>query len=463
MKIELLGSGEHKDIERRIKTVAAACKLSRASGTVLGIYDSCNDYESNLKFIKRVINMGHESTIEHDYLVLALSEVSPIIEQTIIGSRLASFTVKSRREVDFRKVGYYVPKFRNKEGNIHSNNEQIIQIYKTHMQSLFDDYGKFVDQGINVEDARFILPYCFNSEIIMGMDVRSLERLTKSLLYGKNSNIQELKELGENLLTIINEAAPYLSDKITQSDTDNADMFAKFRGILPKKINILEKPKLIKGDQDCSRIDDIILESTIIELSQCNNEEAKEVLKKMSYEDKKELMQTVLKSIEQREFEQVNFQFQIPISLAVLTHLTRHRMHSLIVPDFAPMWDLNNYIIPDSIKKLDENGYRKIYERNYKTFEMLKELDVMEEDLVYFYLAGNMCNVLTTMNGRTLEWISRMRCCNKAQWQIRDIAKEMVKQVKEIAPLFGDCLGPTCTALGYCPEGKESCKLKKRG
>lgn len=73
-----------------------------------------------------------------------------------------------------------------------------------------------------------------------------------------------------------------------------------------------------------------------------------------------------------------------------------------------------------------------------------------------------MCNVLTTMNASTLQWICRLRCCNKAQWQIRQIAKEMVNQVKEVAPLIAKGLGPTCQTDRICYEGKESCMKENK-
>ena len=70
-----------------------------------------------------------------------------------------------------------------------------------------------------------------------------------------------------------------------------------------------------------------------------------------------------------------------------------------------------------------------------------------------------MLNIITTMNGRTLQWILRLRCCNKAQWQIGGIANEMALQVKKVAPLLGKGLGPTCVTDLYCNEGKECCGL----
>ena len=76
--------------------------------------------------------MGHKSIIEHDYLVFAISDVTPIIEQTIIGNRLTSFTIKSRREVDFRTAGFYTPEFRDSNLNIHPQNEQLKEKYQKH-------------------------------------------------------------------------------------------------------------------------------------------------------------------------------------------------------------------------------------------------------------------------------------------------------------------------------------------
>ena len=118
MKIELLGGCTKEELETRITYVAGAGKLSRFPGNVEEVINSCNDYEENLKLIKRIIKMGHKSIIEHDYLVFALNDVTPIVEQTLIGYRLTSFTVKSRREVDFRTVGFYVPEFRNENNEI---------------------------------------------------------------------------------------------------------------------------------------------------------------------------------------------------------------------------------------------------------------------------------------------------------------------------------------------------------
>ena len=55
------------------------------------------------------------------------------------------------------------------------------------------------------------------------------------------------------------------------------------------------------------------------------------------------------------------YSFELPISLAVLTHISRHRMQSLLVPDFVPLWNMENYVIPTSIKEKHEDEYTDIF------------------------------------------------------------------------------------------------------
>lgn len=460
MRIELLGGSTKEELESRIQRVAAAGKLSRFNGNVFEILDSCNDFESNLKLIKRIIKMGHKSIIEHDYLVFALCDVTPIVEQTIIGNRLTSFTVKSRREVDFRTAGFYTPEFRNKNLEEHEKNEELKKKYNEHMQYLFNTYGEIVDKDVNVEDARFILPYCFHSNIIMGLDGRELEKLVISLRNGRLSRIQELKELGDRLYEIIKEEVPYLKVSLKNVEIQNENQFEYIESISKRpKIKILDKPKILSYTPNA---DDVVIKSNIMYHYQCSEEKADEILKEMIKKDenaKEKIMNNILHKEERRELEQVSFSFQIPISLSILTHLTRHRMHSLLVPEFIPMWDMKNYVTPVTVKNKANDIFQESIEKNMKMFEEFKDAGVAEEDLIYFYVGAQMLNVVTTMSARTLQWILRLRCCNKAQWQIRFIAQEIARKVSEVAPLIGKGLGPTCITDRYCGEGRECCGL----
>ena len=113
--------------------------------------------------------------------------------------------------------------------------------------------------------------------------------------------------------------------------------------------------------------------------------------------------------------------------------------------------------MPSSVKELCKDLYNEAVKQNIKVYEEFKKLNVEEKDLIYFNLSGTIINVSTTMNGRELLWMSRLRCCNRAQWEIREIVTDMVKQVQKSTKLYGSYLGSTCAVLGRCPEGKKTC------
>lgn len=463
MKIVMLGNNTKEEIEKRLQIVASAGNLSRADGTVTQVLENNNDYEQNLKLARAVVGYGHKSIAEHDYLVFALEDVTPIIEQTIIGYRLTSFTIKSRRNVDFRNVGFYIPNFKDENGSVLENNLVLQKLYKNYMQSLFNKYGSLVDEGIPVEDCRYILPYCYHSNIIMGCDASELLNMTSDMLYGETSKITEVRELGERLADMIKKYAPYLSKALDkEKEKDYYGDKLKFVDDLVKdfdvnNVKLLDKVMMVDYTLDP---DYKVLITALAYRYQMSYDDAADLLiNKLSKNFKdieRDMMQAIIHSKNQRELEQVIFTYQIPISLAVLTHITRHRMHSLLIPKFTD-FNFDNYITPNTILVNHKDEYDNIFDENKEMHEYFIEQGVRKEDLVYFLLSGNACNITTTMNGRTLEWISRMRCCNKAQWEIRDIANQMVKEASSVAPLLGEGLGPNCKVNGYCPEGKDSC------
>ena len=82
---------------------------------------------------------------------------------------------------------------------------------------------------------------------------------------------------------------------------------------------------------------------------------------------------------------------------------------------------------------------------------------IPEEDARYV-LPTSMCsNIVITMNARELRHFFSLRCCNRAQWEIRDVANEMLRLCLKTAPHIFAHAGPSCVATGKCPEGKMTC------
>ncbi len=456
----LIGKIKYLEKEARIRNVSLAGRLSRFPGDVfevLGLSEE-KSLDSNLKYINRVVNMGHESITDHDYCLFLLKDVSPLIEQTIIEERLSSFTIKSRREVDFSNAGFYTPIFYDKAGNVIKNNGEVQREYQEYTESLFKKYSEFINKGISKEDARFILPYSFNSNIIMGMDAHTLKNLIIKLTKTKYSKISELKELGERLNSICEEHIPYVSSSVSKVECDTTDKVDELlKGKFSKNYRVIKQPVLIGRTYD---VDNKIIASAIMRRYQFNYIKALNIAKNLDDEIRKEIVRRIAFESDGLELSQVSFEYQIPISFAVLTHLTRHRMHDIITPDFSPVVDLKQYKIPPKIQNVCLDGYLKVYEDNYRMYKHFKDdYGIRDEDLVYFTLSGNMVNVQTNINGKNLKHILALRECNKAQWEIREVARGMHEEIKKLddAKLFETLLGPSCETELVCREGKESC------
>lgn len=74
------------------------------------------------------------------------------------------------------------------------------------------------------------------------------------------------------------------------------------------------------------------------------------------------------------------------------------------------------------------------------------------------YILPNACTtkIVCTFNARSLENFFAHRCCNRAQWEIREVARQMLLLCKSVAPNIFKHSGPSCMR-GACPEGNMSC------
>jgi thymidylate synthase (FAD) len=182
--------------------------------------------------------------------------------------------------------------------------------------------------------------------------------------------------------------------------------------------------------------------------------------------------------------EHASFSFAIEGVSRALTHqLVRHRMASFSQKSQRYVSEGQfHYIVPPEIKALPEG--EKIFvegmENAQKTYDALAE-KLIEKHTKEFIAQGlsekqagmmaekqgiedarfvlpNACEtkIVVTMNVRELLHFFNQRCCNRAQWEIRALATEMLKECKKVAPLLFKNGGPRCVE-GPCPEGSMTC------
>ena len=100
--------------------------------------------------------------------------------------------------------------------------------------------------------------------------------------------------------------------------------------------------------------------------------------------------------------------------------------------------------------------YCEAFRKTAALYKELKAAGVCEELLGYVLLSGNTLDIVTTINGRELLLFMKLRSCNRAQWEIRDFAIDMLKKLREADKTVFDFYGPSCY-VGKCTEGPMTC------
>lgn len=422
---------------------AASGRISTQNGTALEIFEKSHDEEKNTKLIDKVTRSGHSSTVEHVFFNLAFENVSVVVEQFMIEFRLASFTVKSRRYVDFSDCGYFVPEFAEVETEA---------LYKDNMDKFFDAYTFLTENGVPKEDARFVLPYCFYSNFYCSLGGRELLNVLKAMLFGRGSKIAEIRRLGESLLAQCRELTPGLFidfEEKSKSYTDEIDFGLSF-----EKKNSGKLCDILSCTRDGEKN---VAVTALIENYNCSVEDAEKAL-----EDKEVLanaLNAICKSSRPRALESFNCTVRFNgVSLACLTHFARHRMQSICIPNLIKA-SRENYIIPDTVKA-DEtllDVYVSCFDRMKEFYGTLKEKGATDSELIYCVLSGNTLDFVSTLNARELQLFFRLRSCTRAQWEIQAYCNELLPALRKIAPLLFINYGPSCYVNGKCPEGKFCC------
>ncbi|MCL1811762.1 MAG: FAD-dependent thymidylate synthase, partial [Methanomassiliicoccaceae archaeon] len=120
------------------------------------------------------------------------------------------------------------------------------------------------------------------------------------------------------------------------------------------------------------------------------------------------------------------------------------------------------YVIPETIRADPASLalYEKMMEEIWEAYGKLSET-IPAEDARYLLPNGCTTNITITMNARELHHFFSLRCCERAQWEIRELAERMLALCKEVSPAIFGTAGPPCTR-GPCPEGKLSCGHPRR-
>ncbi|HAG50729.1 MAG: FAD-dependent thymidylate synthase [Deltaproteobacteria bacterium GWC2_42_51] len=159
--------------------------------------------------------------------------------------------------------------------------------------------------------------------------------------------------------------------------------------------------------------------------------------------------------------EHASFTFGIEgISRATSHQLVRHRLASYSQQSQRYVkFKEPEFVIPSSIKKdaKNEKRFSDTIESLYSFYKEMLDAGIPAEDARYILPNAATTKIIATMNARELLHFFGLRTCERAQWEIRDMAKRMLSLVKKEAPFIFSAAGPGCVSTGKCTEGEMTC------
>ena len=191
-----------------ISIIYAACRQcysAEFAGDIFG--ERKEGSEKQVGFVKRVVESGHESPLEHVKFTFAVEGVSRVLTHQLVRHRLASYSQQSQRYVKKTDFGYILPPLIEAESE--AKNEFIkimdsIQASYKKMLKIFKDDEK---EGEKVnQDIRFILPQAFETKIVITMNCRELLHFFKQRCCARAQ--WEIRNLANKMLGICKQYLP---------------------------------------------------------------------------------------------------------------------------------------------------------------------------------------------------------------------------------------------------------------
>jgi len=187
----------------------------------------------------------------------------------------------------------------------------------------------------------------------------------------------------------------------------------------------------------------------------------KELWEKVTEDQKSRLIKQIISSGHTSTIEHASFTFAVQGISRALTHqLVRHRLASYSQKSQRYVKEGGfEYILPPTIAKDNKLTEKYIAELEaiQEGYQKLLDAGIPAEDARM--LLPNACEtkIVITMNARSLFNFFQERLCNRAQWEIRRMAAQMLIECKKVAPIVFKYAGPTCITQKICWQGALNC------
>jgi flavin-dependent thymidylate synthase len=467
MKILLAGYNLDYDLIRKLKdksalkqdltpeTISAAyARISRSPKTVNELREIARAEVDKARQSNRTIafSMGHSSIAEHAVFNIDVLGVSRLLVEEIEKFRLCSFTEKSQRYVLFDK-DFVIPEEIKKAGivdlyiaTIKMQNDCYHQLYEQLKPYIFLKNKSLAENPANrpllegwaKEDARYVIALATETQLGMTINARNLELMLRRLAA---LPFAEAHEYNKKLYAATKDIAPALIRYIQATDYDRltrpnlhkqAETFCeKYHETTGSKQSGAARLTFFSPSADIKVAACLLFSSSNLNYSQCLNRATR-----MTQKDIKTLLKTAFEHLQShdsvlRELENVDLQFELIVSASCFAQLKRHRMATIIAQDYHPQLGVT---IPPSIREIgQQKNFMEIMRHTQNTYEQIKKK--VPFAAAYVLTNAHRKRVLMKFNARELYHLARLRADVHAQWDIRELTEEMLKQAKKVMPL----------------------------
>ena len=187
----------------------------------------------------------------------------------------------------------------------------------------------------------------------------------------------------------------------------------------------------------------------------------RELMESLTDEKIRKVLTTIMASGHFSTLEHASYTFAVEGVSRALTHqLVRHRLASYNQQSqrYVKFKEEPPIVRPASVDSNPEaaQAFDEAIEACWQAYDKLVQVGVPAEDARYILPNACETKIVVTMNIRELMHFFSNRCCNRAQWEIRELAWKMLELVRPTAPFIFRTAGPGCMR-GACPEGKMCC------
>ena len=380
-----------------------------------------------------VFGLGHASVAEHAVFNFDIMGVSRLAIEAIEHARLCSYTEKSQRYIKLQD-DYVVPT-EIVEIGLEEEFRELIKEQNATYQILLDGISNHLtDKNPNAtkeelklikekakEDARYVTSLSVEGQLGMTCNARNLEYMIKRLL---SNQLAEIREIGNALYNEVKDVAPSL---IKYVKSEQLYLY------VPKIL--MEPQEAHQNLLSCSGSEDMVMATLLHSNTNLDMAHSDNIWRQTSTHQRKCFLRTIFEPLQPwdampREFELLDFTFELAISASCFAQLKRHRMATLLPQAYNPSL---GYTIPQTVKEAGlEDLFMKIMSDSEKLYYTLLCRPFVAP---YVLTQAHRRRVVVKMNARELYHFARLRLDRHAQWDIREIANQMISMAKERCPM----------------------------